>query len=107
MTVDTNKVNYYSGWDIDQLIAQGSVTVGGAGNTTLATITNASLPNIFEVMFQPTGQTSWFQMGTNSTTGALAGLFICYSYMSGTSLIINTSSSGTARYYVWSDKVNY
>lgn len=107
MTVDNTKFNYRSAWDIDQLIAQGSVAVGGAGDTTLYTITSSAVPNVFEVLFQPTGETSWYQAGTSSTSLGAGAIFTFYAYINASSLIIHTGGAGTARYYVWSDKVNY
>ena len=101
------KANYDNGWDIDQLIAQGSVSIGGSGNTAVYTISNSSLPNVYEVLFQPTGSTYWYQAGSSSTNGTIAGEFKFYTYINGTSLFINTASAGTARYYIWSDKLNF
>lgn len=102
--VDATKINYYSGWDIDQVINQGSVSVA-AGDSTI--FNNTSLPNVFEVEFQPTGSIYWYQAGKSSTNGTSAGTFTFFTYLSGVSLHINTTTGGTARYYVWSDKVNY
>jgi|APFre7841882654_1041346.scaffolds.fasta_scaffold91412_2 hypothetical protein len=103
---DYTKVNYYNGWDIDQLIAQGTVNIG-SGDSAIYTISNSSLPNVFEVLFQPTGSTYWYQAGTSSTNGTIAGLFTFYTYINGTNLYIHTTTTGIARYYIWSDKVNY
>lgn len=106
MTPDDTKLNYISSWDIDQLIAQNSVSVAASGDTVLYTIANASTPNVFEVMFQPTGSSYWYQAGLSSSDG-LNNDIIFYVYINGSSLTINTLTAGTARYYIWSDKVNY
>lgn len=109
MTVDSTKIAYSSGWDIDQLIATNADNplAVGSGSTAIYTITGAvSLPD-FKVQFKPTGSTFWFDCGTSSTNGTIAGIFTFSSYISGSSIFINTSTTGIARYFIWADKVNY
>jgi hypothetical protein len=106
MTVDSTKLAYYSGWDIDQLLASSSASVG-TGDTAVYTISGAVSVPVFALQFQPSGSAFWYDNGTSSTDGTLAGLFTVYSYISGNTLFINTTTAGTARYFVWADKVNY
>jgi hypothetical protein len=100
---------YYSGWDIDQLISTNTVTVSGSGATTLVDFSSLNVPAIpvFSVQFKPSGSSKWFNEGGNSTDGTGANYFIFYSYVTGTTLVIDTGSAGTARYFIWTDKVNY
>lgn len=106
MTVDNSKLNYYSGWDIDQLVASDSIVVS-PGTTALYTIPS-SLPTLpsFEVQLKPTGSSKWFQAGsyTTSDTYATHNSFVAY-IQSGVIYIV--CAGGTARYFVWSDKVDY
>lgn len=105
--VDHSKLTYYSEWDIDQLVDTNQVPVAGSGSTfikDIGTLDVPALPSI-EVQFRPTGSSRWFQPGRNSTSN-LAASFTFYWYLSGTSLYIQTSGAGTARYFIWSDKVN-
>lgn len=104
MTVDSNKIAYYSGWDIDQLLTNTEVAVG-SGDTALYS-TLIPLPE-YEVQFKPTGSTYWYQAGTASTDGTTTNLFTFYSYITGSSIHIKTTSTGTARYFVWADKIDY
>lgn len=109
MTVDATKIAYYSGWDIDQLVATNTdnPTTVGSGSTAIYTISGAiALPD-FKVQFKPTGSAFWFDTGTNSTDGTIAGVFVFSSYISGPSIFITTSTGGQARYFVWADKFNY
>lgn len=109
MAVDPTKIAYSSGWDIDQLVTTntGSPTSIGSGSTAIYTITGTvALPD-FKVQFKPTGSTFWFEPGTSSTNGTVAGEFTFSTYISGSSIFITTSTAGTARYFVWADKFNY
>jgi hypothetical protein len=106
MAVDDSKLYYLSQWDIDQLLATNSIAVG-SGATAIYTISgDVPLPE-YEVQFMPTGSTYWYEMGTASSDGTLAGTFTVYSYISGSSIFINAPTAGIARYFVWADKVNY
>lgn len=106
MPVDNSKLNYFSEWDIDQLLANKDIAVG-SGATAIYTISgNVPIPE-YEVYFKPTGSTFWYQMGTSSSLGTIATTFTAYSYISGSSIFINAPSAGTARYFIWADKVNY
>lgn len=106
MATDDSKLNYLSTWDIDQLVTTDSISVG-SGATAIYTITgNVPIPE-FEVQFKPTGSTFWYQMGMSSSSATVATTFMAYSYISGSSIFINAPSAGTARYFVWADKVNY
>lgn len=109
MAVDSTKIGYSSTWDIDQLIATNTdnPTSVASGSTAIYTITGSvTLPD-FKVQFKPTGSTFWFEPGTSSTNGTVAGEFTFSSYVSGSSIFITTSTAGTARYFVWADKFNY
>lgn len=106
MTTDNTKLNYFSRWDIDQLIATSTVAIG-SGTTSIYTIPSTNPIPEYEVQFQPSGSPYWYGMGTSSTNGTLAGTFTPYSYISGTSLSIVAPIAGNARYFVWADKVNY
>lgn len=111
MAIDDTKISYSNTWDIDQLIATAEVSVGTAA-VAIYTFTTAN-PPYFEVQFKPTGSSKWFQPGTNSTNNLEAGLFSFKVYISGSSIFIDVDggssgiTGGTARYFVWSDKVNY
>ncbi len=109
MITDNSKLHFSSTWEIDQLVDSNTVTISGSGDTALVDFSSLNLPTIpiFEVQFQPTGSTKWFESGENSTNGTLAGLFVHYAFISGSTLTINTGGAGTARYYLWSDKVDH
>lgn len=106
MTVDNSKLNYYSAWDIDQLLDTDTVLIG-SGDTAIFTITGSTSIPEFEVQFKPISSTYWYAMGTSSTDGTVANTFTVYSYISGASIFIHAPVAGTARYFVWADKVNY
>lgn len=107
MTIDPAKISYSSTWDIDQLLATDTVTVG-SGVTAIYTIPSTAVPiPTYAVQFQPTGSTFWYDAGMSSSNGTAAGVFTFYSYISGSSISINAPSAGKARYFVWADKVNY
>ena len=109
MSVDDTKLAFYSEWDIDQLIATAEVPVTLVA-TSLYTYTTSDAP-YFEVQFKPTGSTQWFQCGVNSLAGTLAGVFSFKAYISSTSIYIDVDAGGTAitggtaRYFIWADKV--
>lgn len=106
MTTDNDKLVYDSRWDIDQLVATDTVTVG-VGTTAIYTITSeVQLPE-FEVQFKPTGTTLWRQAGVSSTDGTLGAQTTFSAHISSGVIYINTDTAGTARYFVWADKVNY
>lgn len=106
MTVDNSKLNYYSAWDIDQLIATDTVLVG-LGDTAIFTITGQITVPEFQVQFKPISSTYWYEMGTSSTDGTVGNTFTAWSYISGSSVFMHAPSAGTARYFVWGDKVDY
>jgi hypothetical protein len=101
-----DKLGFSSEWDIDQLLASNTVTIG-SGDTVLFNIYSSAEPNAFEVEFQPTGSSKWFKAGYNSTNNTLAGGFLFYTYVLGLGIHINTTTAGKARYFVWADKYNY
>lgn len=107
MATDDTKLNYSSGWDIDQLVASAAVAVS-SGTTAIYTIP-ATLPATpeFEVQFKPAASARYHQAGYYSTDGTLAGGHQFSSYVQGSQVFITTDIAGTARYYVWSDKVDY
>jgi hypothetical protein len=106
MSVDDTKIAYSSTWDIDQLISSGDVSIG-VGTTTVAVLPGATILNEFSIDFKPSSGSLWYQPGKSSTNGTLGAVFDCYSYISGISLMMYTSTPGTARYYVWADKITY
>lgn len=105
MTVDATKLRYFSGWDIDQLVATGTLAVGVGATPVYAIPATVPLPE-FEVQLQPTGSSFWYRPGANSSAGATVNINF-YTYILGTSIFINTDTPGTARYFVWADKFNY
>lgn len=107
MSVKDSKIAYSSNWDIDQLINTGTTPVG-SGISTVYTIPSTIPPiPVFEVQFQPTGSVFWYDPGTSSTDGTLTNLFTFFTYIAGGVININTTSTGIARYFIWSDKVDY
>lgn len=106
MTVDPTKIAYSSSWDIDQLLASTTVPVS-SGTTSIYTITGTVLLPDFKVQFQPTGSTFWYEAGTSSTNGTVAGQFTFSSFINGSAIFIKTTTGGTARYFVWADKFDY
>ncbi len=105
MAIDDTKLNYYSGWDIDQL-ADTVIMPVTPGTTAIYTIPSTSVPMpIFMVQLLISGR--YYQAGTYSTDATLSGLGTFYSYISGNQIFVNTTSAATARCYIWTDKVNY
>lgn len=105
MSITNTNTAFFSGWDVDQLVTSNSLTVP-SGVTTIYTFTDSSSPPTFEVQFKPTGASYWYQPGASTTNDTSATLFSFQAYISGTSLIISTGSAGTARFWIWQDKVN-
>lgn len=106
MATDDTKLSYLSTWDIDQLLDTDTKSVG-SGDTAIYTITGQFPIPEYEVQFQPTGSTFWYEAGMSSSNGTVAGSFTFYSYINGSSIFINAPTAGTARYFVWADKINY
>lgn len=108
MARDDTKLNYYSGWDIDQLFASNADAplAIGAGTTAVYTIP-ASLPAVpvYEVQLQVGGR--WYQAGMFATANTLASSQSFSTYITGNQIFITSSVAGNARYYIWTDKVNY
>lgn len=105
MSVNNGNLLFSSDWEIDQLAATSSVAVS-SGTTAIYTVnTDVTLP-IFVVQFKPSGSSYWYQPGYSSTDATLANLFSFSCYLYSGALYITTASAGTARYFVWSDKVN-
>lgn len=107
--VDDNRLLFLSSWDIDQLVKTDIVTISGSGDTVLIDYSSLNIPAnpIFEVQFKPSGASAYYMSGLNSTDGTTTNEFSFYSYTSGSKLYIHTSGTGTARYFLWSDKVDY
>lgn len=107
MARDDTKLGYYSGWDIDQLVASAIVTVP-IGTTAIYTYP-ANLPTIpvFEVQFRHIGLNRFHQPGTYSTDGTLANSHTFSSFLQAGQIFITTDVAGDAKYFVWSDKVDY
>lgn len=103
--LDDTKVNYASKWDIDQLFATNTVAVG-VGTTAVYTIpsTIPSVP-VYEVQLQVGSK--WYQAGLLATSNTLATSQNFSTYISGNQIFITTTVAGTARYFIWTDKVNY
>lgn len=109
MAVNSAKIGYSSEWDIDQLIATNAdnPTTVAAGDTAIYSIPGPVVLPDFKVQFKPSGSTFWFDPGTSSTNGTVAGEFTFSTYISGSSIHITTSTGGAARYFVWADKIDY
>lgn len=109
MNVDDSKLAYNSSWEIDQLVKTDDVSVGSG----LSAVFNYSSLGVsvnpeYEVYFKPSGDTKWYKDGAFSTNGSYfttGSQF--FSYTDGTSIFINTLTAGTARYYIWQDKIDY
>lgn len=103
-----NILLFSSQWDIDQLVESGTVNIG-AGITELYNFSSSTLPDfpVTEVQFQPTGSSQWFVPGEASTDGTTGNAFSFYFYVQNQTLYINVPEAGKARYFIWSDKVNY
>jgi len=109
MSVDDSKLAYSSLWEIDQLISTNDVAVGSGVSTVFsyASLGVATNP-VYEVYFKPAGDTKWYKEGAFSTNGSyLTTGSTFFSYTNGNSIVISTSVSGTARYFLWQDKVDY
>lgn len=109
MAIDDDKLIYSSEWDIDQLVESNTVAVAGSGTTLVRDYSLLNLPPnpVWEVQFRPTGSTRYYTAGLNSLDGAGANNFTFFSYESGNTIYIVTDRAGTARYFIWSDKVDY
>lgn len=106
MARDDTKLQYASPWDIDQLIENNEKDITTA-DTVLFTNTIVSTISSYEVYFKPSGDTRWFKMGRGSTNGSFTGAVSAFAYMSGNALHIKSNLNGRARWFVWSDKVDY
>lgn len=93
MTLDSTNVAFSTTWEIDQLVATGDVAV--SGQTAVYTF-SGDIPT-FEVYYQPNASNYWYQAGSSE------GFF--KSFISANTLYVTPTNPGTARYYVWSDKV--
>jgi hypothetical protein len=103
MSVNDSQLNYYSEWDIDQLVASDTISVG-SGVTAIYTIPSALLPiPVFEVQFKQ--GSVWYQAGQYSTDGTFANGQVFYSYIQNGKIYVNAPATGIARYFVWSDTV--
>lgn len=107
MARDDTKLGYYSGWDIDQLVASDIVTVPSGTTAIYTYATNLPPLPVFEVQFRKTGLNSFYQAGAYSTDGTLANIHNFSSYIQNGQIFIKTDVAGDARYFVWSDKVDY
>lgn len=109
MATDNSKLIYNSTWDIDQLIVYNSGTHVGAspswGDGTALT-TFSGNPPVFELQFKPDGYSSWFPQGANSYDNN-NGFYVSYAYIIGNTIYIYNDIAGTARYWIWSDRINY
>lgn len=107
MARDDIKLGYYSGWDIDQLVSENTVSVP-IGTTAIFTFP-ANLPPVpvFDVLFRPIGFAGFYQAGSFSDNGTLAHLHSFSSYVFAGQIYITTDIAGLAKYFVWSDKVDY
>lgn len=118
MGIDDSKVNYSSTWDIDQLVIEDDLTTAGFSNRVAVTsgttllvqiLTGTGLPDIptFEVQFQVTTLSRWYQEGAFSTDGTLANMHSFSSYLQDGGIYITTDIAGIAKYFIWADKVDY
>jgi hypothetical protein len=109
MEPNNSDLIFLSNWDIDQLLEAGTVNV--SSNPTTVYSYTGNLPT-FELQFQPAGDTKWYDAGANTTNGTTTNLFWFYgSAQNGTISIYaynnSGNQSGTARYFIWADKVEY
>jgi hypothetical protein len=110
MTVNNSKLNYYSSWQIDQLVTGNPAprVVVPIGVSFLADVPT-DLPDVpeFDVQFQIATFQRWYSPGAYSTNGTLAGMHYFNVYIQNRKLYIDTDIAGTARYFMWADKVDY
>lgn len=107
MSRDDTKLNYYSGWDIDQLVSSTTMNVG-IGTTAVYTIPT-TLPSrpVFEILFIRTGFTRYYQPGRYSPNGTLASSKAFSSYQNGNQIFITVAETGTAKVLIYSDRYDY
>lgn len=103
MARDDSKLNFYSGWEIDQQTQTNTVGVG-AGDTAIVAVSGYPL---YELQFKPNGSNYWFRSGVSCSDGATGGIFAFYGYLEGGYLKVHSDIAGTVRYFIYSDKVNY
>lgn len=97
MTVDNSKLAYFSGWDIDQLIASDIVVVTTGFNNIYTISANLVAIPTFELQYKPNGSAQWFKAGSQGF----------YSYINTGIIYAKVPSNGLVRYFVWADKVDY
>lgn len=116
MVLDDSKLNYSSSWDIDQLVVSNDTSATTFTNrvvvpigTTLISTVPTGLPDIpeFDVQFQIANLTRWYYPGSYSTNGTVAGLHAFSVFLQNRGIYITTDIAGTAKYFIWADKVNY
>lgn len=105
MSLDNTNIAFSSTWDIDQIVSTGTTTVSSGDSLVAALPSSPALP-VFMLQFQPTGSSYWYQAGTNITESS-TNEFTFYGYIQSATLRINTTKAGTARYFIWTDKLNY
>lgn len=107
MSTNNTKLNYDNAWDIDQLIST-DTTVVPSGVSVVTAIPPTAMPiPLYEVQFQVSGLSRWYQPGAYSTTGLLANMQSFSAYVQNGNIYINTTIAGTAKYFIWTDKINY
>lgn len=100
--MDDSKVEFNSNWEMDRLIAQNDVAIG-TGTTLLYTFASSLTPPSFEVQYSP-NSSQYYQMGHGQLGGTY---FDVHAFIDGTGIYVTSNVAGRARYYIWSDKVNY
>lgn len=104
MAINDSMIQFSSQWEIDQRKASGEMSVGSG--TTLVYTANTSYP-VYEMQFKPTGSSKWFMPGVNSANNTSASTINFFPYVNGNNIYVSVNASGTIRYYVYTDKVNY
>lgn len=107
MSKDNTKLYFSSDWEIDQLYATASISVGSGTVAVYTFPTDIPALPVYHIQFKPTGSSVWYDPGTYMTSATLATQKVFYTYiLSGTAYAV-LPNSGTVRYFIWTDKVNY
>lgn len=104
MAINKTKVEFTSQWEIDNLLNSVPDKVINANqNTSLYIIPDVTSLPVFEIMFSPDGL-NWYNVGVYDNNGNINGT---HAWIEGNQIYFFSDAPGTARLYVWSDKVNY
>jgi len=106
MAMTTTNTAFSSTWDIDQLIQTGTAVISSPSATITATPNSPTL-QMFEVQFQPTGSSKWFQVGYGTISNNIASGFYCYSSIDTNNLYFSSLVAGNLRFFFWEDRIDY